>query len=289
MIFFLLQKLVTNKEEVVSLDLAVNTTLKYVSASDIPVMEVILWMDSETNTIITFILNEKNALPIIKKISDIRQLIGTLDVTIIPNPYFKFINEDEIPENHKKIRDTRWSLIKDIVSNEPDIYIKTNRNKLIQKLMSEKGLKHHKDIYRYLRQYWTNGKTPNSLLPNYKNSGGKGKEKSSGDLKRGRRSENYNGINVTPEIKQIILKSFKEFYNNKNQLTLKEAYQKMLENYFIDGYYTNQQGALVPSIKKDGYPKFHQFVYWGKKEFSTKDFQEKRNSKRENSLNNRQD
>lgn len=267
------------------MNITVNSVIKHVSINESAKLEVILWVDNESDTIVTYDVSNKNSLPIIKRRTDIEMLLDSLDVTIIPNPFFKHVDETKISEKYKLIRDTRWNLIKDIVCDEPDIYIKSKRNKLIKSIMEKNGLNHHKNLYKYLRQYWINGKTCNALLPNYFNSGGKGKEKPCGEMKRGRKSSDIEGINITPEFKKIIEKSYDNFYN-KTGSSLKQARQDMLENYFNEGYITNEQGNLVPVIKEKC-PTLSQFVYWGQKAFTTKETLIKREGMKDFSLNHR--
>jgi len=267
------------------MNITVNSVIKYVSVNESAKLEVILWMDNESDTIVTYEINNKNSLPIIKKRTEIEMLLDSLDITIIPNPFFKHIDETKISDKYRLIRDNRWNLIKDIACDEPAIYIKSKRNKLIKSIMKISGLNHHKNLYKYLRQYWINGKTPNALLPNYFNSGGKGIEKSCGEMKRGRKSSVIEGINITPALKKIIEKSYDKFYNKTN-LSLNQARQQMLENYFNEGYYTNDQGNLVPIIKEKC-PTLNQFEYWGQKAFTTKETLIKREGMKDFSLNHR--
>lgn len=268
-----------------NMNLTVNSVIKYVSINESAKLEVILWIDNESDTIVTYDISNKNSLPIIKKRTEIEMLLDSLDITIIPNPFFKHIDEAKISKKYKLIRDSRWNLIKDIVCKEPDIYIKSKRNKLIKSIMEKNGLNHHKNLYKYLRQYWINGKTCNALLPNYFRSGGKGKEKPCGEMKRGRKSSDIEGINITPEFKKIIEKSYDKFYNKTN-LSLRRARQEMLENYFNEGYFTNNQGNLVPIINEKC-PTLSQFIYWGQKAFTTKETLIKREGMKDFSLNHR--
>jgi hypothetical protein len=65
----------------------------------------------------------------------------------------------------------------------------------------------HPTIYRYLRRYWQRGQTPNALLPDYGNSGGRGKvRQSSAGVKRGRPRKNAAeegaGLNADEEIRR---------------------------------------------------------------------------------------
>ncbi|MFL0248427.1 DNA-binding protein [Candidatus Clostridium stratigraminis] len=270
------------------MDIAINSVIKYISASEQPTLEVILWIESQSNSIITFELNNNTSIPQIKELSHIKALLISKEIIIIDNPNINPICEENITEKHKQIRDNRWNLIKDIVFCEPDIYIKSKRGKIIKDLMIKNQIHQHKLVYRYLRLYWSGGKTINSLLPNYFNLRSIGSNKGSGELKRGTpRKDNKKGINVTEDIRNIIKNSYKKFYNNGNELTLTKAYQKMLETYFSHGYYTNNQGILVPLIDKDNSPSFRQFEYWGKKMFSTKDLIISRKGQRNFELNHR--
>ena len=60
----------------------------------------------------------------------------------------------------------------------------------------------------------------------------------------------------------------------------------MLEKYYMTGYYTNEQGNLVPAIKEI-VPTIRQFRYWGKKTFSTKEHLISQLGEREYSKNHR--
>lgn len=254
------------------MDIAINSVIKYVSDAEQPKLDAILWIESASNSIITLELNNNASIPQINELSYIESLLISKEIIIINNPNIIPINQENITERHKKIRDNRWNLIKDIVFCEPDIYIKSKRGKIIKDLMLKNQIPQHKFIYSYLRLYWSGGKNINALLPKYFNLSSKGKNKGSGELKRGTpRKDNKKGINVDEDIREIIKNSYKKFYNNGKELPLTQVYQKMLETYFNDGYYTNEQGVLVPSIKKDDIPSFRQFSYWGKKMFSTKE------------------
>ena len=61
-------------------------------------------------------------------------------------------------------------------------------------------------IYKLLRRYWQRGQKPNSLLPDYKNSGAPGKMRAaSGQAKigRSRKFGDGEGMKVTPDIERL--------------------------------------------------------------------------------------
>jgi putative transposase len=247
------------------MSIAINSIIKYVLNTENEVLEIVLWICRERNEVVTYDLNTK-ALPTFKTLSDIEELIELREaviVSLITNP---MIRDDELNKNSKLIRQNRWDILKEIVNLEPDIYIESKRGKLINKVVIEKKIT-KKLIYKLLRLYWGNGKTISSLIPHYYNCGGKGKDKASGDRKRG--VNNSVGINVTDEIKEYIRKGYKKFHLDKG-LPIPQAYQRTLETYFSEGYFTNEQGNLVPIIK-DKCISLHQFRYWGNRLFSTKE------------------
>ena len=70
----------------------------------------------------------------------------------------------------------RWDCIKEMVLLEPEIFESDKRGRVIKAAVDKTG-KNKRLFYKYLTQYWQRGKVKNALLPDYKESGGKGKEK----------------------------------------------------------------------------------------------------------------
>ena len=83
-----------------------------------------------------------------------------------------------------------------------------------------------------------------SMLPSYKNCGGKGKDRELKKDKKTGRPRKYDdnknsGINITEEIKNIFQICIEKYYQNDRQLSLKEVYHKMLREYFSNKYKDN--------------------------------------------------
>jgi len=247
--------------------IAINCVLKY-TCFEKEVFERVLWIDISEDMLITINISDTKSLPKINSLKDIEEMIESYDVMIV-EVNNELIVEEKLSESSKSIRNNRWDIIKELVSNEPDIYFSKERWNLLKNVAQEKSVS-EKYIYKYLRLYWTKGKGVNSLLPNYNKCGGKGLFKNDNGIKRG--TNNTSGININENIRDIIKKSYEKFYNNKNKLTISQAYQRMLETYFYKYYYTNEQGNLVPLIDNENAPTLRQFRYWGKKLFSTKNF-----------------
>lgn len=110
----------------------------------------------------------------------------------------------------------------------------------------------------------------NALLPDYKNSGGKGKDKNLSKNKVGRpKKANYygeivQGINITDDVKIHFKIAIDKYYRNKNKMSLKETYNLMLRDFYSDSYVEdNEIKHMVWNKSKT--PTYGQFYYWFKK------------------------
>lgn len=187
------------------------------------------------------------------------------------------------------MRDKAYEIITEI-HKEPDIYDSSKRRQLILSA-SEKFNTSEKTIYKYLKRYWKGGKNKNALIPEFKNCGGRGKEKSSNRIKRGRPrryiSDNKAGINVDDKIKKIFKISLEKYYYNNKQNSLTTAYELMKKEFFTEEYKI-KNGIKVPILKDiNEIPTIGQFRYWFEKERNIKNEVSKRKSSKNFNLNNR--
>ena len=96
-------------------------------------------------------------------------------LTRIDDPYeeLSYLSPEQGTAAYVK-RESNYQLIKPLIS-APDFYDPKVRSHIIQAIIKEKGST-KQTLYRLARRYWQRGQTPNALLPDYKNSGGKGKK-----------------------------------------------------------------------------------------------------------------
>ncbi len=150
--------------------------------------------------------------------------------------------------------------------NEPDIYYKKVRGKLVQ----EAARKHNTTpttVYKYWRKFLQRGKIINALLPDYRNSGGAGKErkltkKLGRKYKFGHVAEISEGINVDEKIKKIFRAAISQFYYNPKETSLKTAFNLMLKEFFSEDFIVDRgikKPILVPQEQKPTYAQFHYF------------------------------
>jgi fructose-1-phosphate kinase PfkB-like protein len=69
-------------------------------------------------------------------------------------------------------------------------------------------------LYRLARRYWQRGQTSNALLPDYKNSGGKGQNVSLKRKKLGRPKvySSEQGVNVTEDIEKLFRRAITKYF-----------------------------------------------------------------------------
>lgn len=256
--------------------LYVNDLVEWVNAPEETKVERIIWIDENYILAFVFDINANKGVPHAKRISEIEEAIseGTA-IKLKSDPWLRIVTEDNLSEKEIKIRDKIWKIIAEIVEQEPEIYDRKTRSSLVNQVIAKSTDKiAKKTIYGYLRKYWQRGKTKNSLLPDYSNSGGKGKaRKASNSIKRGRPrkykkvAEIGEGINITEADRKVFRIAIAKFYNNRKGNFLTTAYELMLKEYYTDEIVLDERGArksiLIPPGKR---PTIVQFRYWYDKE-----------------------
>lgn len=256
----------------------INTLIEFRSKEmEITSVERVLWISSNSEDVILFNIDKKLPhVPTLISYSKLEEALATSYASIIKFDPFKALNAPELNylEKHKKVRDAKWEIIKDYIDIEPYIYNLDYLKEMVAKMKKQSG-KSSKRIYAILREYWRGGKTINALLPNYVNSGGRGKSKQSKDKKIGRPSKLFiekgiQGVNVTDADKKLFELGIKHFYQGK-KTTLKKAHEEIIQKYYVAGYKT-VNGILVPiALSDDQIPNYRQFLNWYKTTFNTKE------------------
>ncbi|MEQ9832742.1 MULTISPECIES: DDE-type integrase/transposase/recombinase [Gammaproteobacteria] len=145
--------------------------------------EYLVWID----------INDESAFPELASIDELIKAIEQENLERVEDPYrelaFETPNEGSTARTK---RDTNYALIKPLLIL-PDFFVPKSRGAVIKSILAEHGST-KQTLYRLARRYWQRGQTPNSLLPDYKNSGGKGKRRIANDKKLGRPRKYEPGI-----------------------------------------------------------------------------------------------
>ncbi|MGC5325178.1 Mu transposase C-terminal domain-containing protein [Brevibacillus sp. SYSU BS000544] len=258
------------------MSIVVNDLICFIGNDGTETFERILWIDEGSVIAYTIDIYDANALPRTRKV---KELVSELHQDHVrkhqDDPWITFINETEMNGKSLQIRDKAWNIISEIVAkeNEPAIYVREKRGLLIQKAMNRSGTT-KMTVYKYLRKFWQRGLNKNALLPDYDRSGGKGKEKTSGDKKRGRPRKNVyavgTGVNVTDEIKQIFRTAVAKYYLNEQELPLSTAYLMMIKEFFAEDYRFDNGVKKAILVPEEEIPTLTQFKYWYEKEHNIK-------------------
>ncbi|RST76164.1 transposase [Siminovitchia acidinfaciens] len=242
--------------------LAKNQLLE-INLSNNKIVERILWIDKNYSYCFTIDIekNNTNALPLIKELETLHRLVELGDVKpLLNDPYKIFYDESAITTAEKNTRDNRWDQIKELVKMEPDIYLESI-NSMIKRVYKDSKVS-RSSIYKYLRLYWQRGMVKNSLIPDFRDCGGRGKRKKLGDKKTGRPKtyiKDKPGINVTSMVDYYFEQGLKEC-KESNVRGIKDIYNHILYRFFLEGYrYENNKKTVQ---LEDNIPTLRQFRYW---------------------------
>lgn len=207
------------------------------------------------------------------------------ELLVISDPYAKVISDNDLTEVQINKREEDWEIIqKHCLQIMQMLLQKQGREKKIQEIAKETKLSPFK-IKKLLSRYWQRGMTKNALLPDYSNSGGKGKIKTLTNEKVGRprriniNSDFQTGINITNEVKLQFEHSINKYYRKTNNYSLKDVYHFVLRDFYSNRYKEN--GEMKYSVwEANRIPSYHQFYYWFKKlEDPKKDIQFRKSAK----------
>lgn len=218
-----------------SSSLFINDLLQYKDKSGNTVCERVLWLDSNNTIAFTIEIFSQVSFPQLKRVSDIEEgLVSGRLVKTAEDPWAKVIRDSELTDKDRQVRDKAWGIIAAIVNpdTEPSIYYRHLRGLVVLQAIQQFGVT-KTTVYRYLRRYWQRGKTENALLPDYDNSGGRGKSKKVGEKKLGRprkyaQEEGIGvGINVDDEVKKIFRVAVNMFHHNTLENSLTTTYESI--------------------------------------------------------------
>ncbi len=237
----------------------------------VPVDKVrrILWLHPNQPVAVLIDVTNPKATPKMVQLQALEDDIKTGAAKLLnSDPYRTISDEAAVSKKYRLIRDKAWQIIETLVSSEPDIYRPDRRGKLVAEAMEQHNVQ-HAAVYRYLRRYWQRGQTPNALLPDYANSGARGKTRQANSgTKRGRPRTlgDQPGLNVTEDLRRIFRVAVARYYVSQAKFTLRGAYDQMIKDFFCERNTDAETGLVAHHPNSDvsinGFPSFGQFNYW---------------------------
>ena len=229
----------------------------------------ILWIAPEQSHAYVFDVAARSADVELVQLSVLHADLRSGRASVLPaDPYLMVVSQDLLPAKHLQLRARAWAIIEPLVALEPGIYEARQRGQLIARATGTHGVS-HPTIYRYLRRYWQRGQTPNALLPDYCNSGGKGKvRQASAGVKRGRPRKNGAddgpGLNADEEIRRTFRVAIARYAAGHAKFSRLGAYEQMLDEFFVERRIDAESGRVLttPAGRSAVLPTFGQFNYW---------------------------
>ncbi|NFS11036.1 DDE-type integrase/transposase/recombinase [Clostridium botulinum] len=245
----------------------INSVYKYVDDSNEERIRIINIIDDYVYIVS---IDGATSMPRKELLETILQDVNAEKLVLIKDPYSRIIDEASLSELQISKRDFDWQVIlKFWNENKIELLEKKYRNKMFQRISNQVGISVPK-VKKLFSRYWQRGMNKNSLLPDYINSGARGKERKLSDIKVGRpKRANYEGeviegINITDEVKKHFQISINKYYRNNNKLSLKETYMFMLSDFYSDIY--KEDNEIKHKVwDKSRIPTYNQFYYWFKK------------------------
>jgi len=143
-------------------------------------------------------------------------------------------------------RDKNYALIRPLVQDE-NFFMPEVRIAFINHAISEK-IACKQTLYRLLRRYWQRGQTVNALLPDYKNSGGRGKKRRATNKKLGRPRKFQPGIGaiVDEHIERLFRRTIEKHMLTKKKHSFVYSYRKFTE--IFNTYHPDVPESEIPTI-----------------------------------------
>lgn len=225
----------------------------------------VLWIDAAQTAAYVYDVQAHSAEAELVRMAVLQADLASGRARLLPDdPYMVVVNQELLPEKHLQLRARAWEIVRELTAMEPAIYEPRRRGQLVSEYTLRHGVS-HPTIYRYLRRYWQRGQTPNALLPDYANSGGRGKTRAASEgVKRGRpRKEGAApGVNVDEPMRAVFRVAVARHAATHPMLSRRAIFDQMLRDFFC------QRSIACASLRVQrgeplaALPTFGQFSYW---------------------------
>jgi len=212
----------------------------------------VLWIDRPRGLAYTFELDQAHGqprcLPLQALADDV--LAGRAHL-LLQDPYAAPPAPALLPQKHRDLQARAWAIVSSLQAGVPALYEPRTRAAMVAQCAAAHGMS-RPSVLRYLRRFWQRGQTPDALLPDYGNSGARGKTRGASDgVKRGRprKAGQHPGLNIDAETRATFRTAVTRYRVTHPAFSRRGAYRQML-----DEFYRGREPGAVPS--------FGQFSYW---------------------------
>jgi hypothetical protein len=214
----------------------------------------VLWVERQVGIVHIFVLggarNVPEPVPIRVLAGDVRSGRARL---LLQDPYAAAAASAVFPQKQRDMQARAWRIIVELQSQAPALYYPRERAAMVARSADEHGVS-RASVLRWLRRFWERGQNENALLPDYANSGARGKTRTANSgVKRGRprKSGSYQGLNVDDATRSVFRAAVARYCaaHPASHFVRRAAYRQMLDEFY--------KGAALSQT-----PSFGQFNYW---------------------------
>ncbi len=217
------------------------------------------------NDVFYYVICFKNyAYPKLYKTSLFEDEISRKLIIKVPDVFIKAIDEESINKSDLEKRDFYWQIVDKYWENNKDELLNDGKRRKLYLSISKEYKISESTVKRIFSRFFERGMNKNSLLSQYSNSGGRGKEKQfKTKTGRPRKYGKSKGIIITDEIKAIFQLGIDNYYYNKKNNSITEVFTAILRDFF--SYKTYENGELKYTLfEDDRLPTYGQFYNWFK-------------------------
>lgn len=247
--------------------ISVNSVFKYV---DIENGERIRVIETDEENAYIVNIDAVSSMPRNERLEKLQEEICAEKLIMIKDPFSKILEDKELTPVQINKRDSDWKLVETYwEDNKIKLLKKTYRNQIFKKISEESGIS-LSTVKKLFSRYWQRGMSKNALLPDFINSGAKGKERNLSKKKVGRpkKADYYgeiiDGINITDYVKKHFEVAINKYYRNNKRANLTETYTLLLRDFYSDSYIENNE-IKHKVWDSSRIPTYQQFYYWFRK------------------------
>lgn len=212
----------------------------------------VLCVEHARGVVWTFELGARHALPRAVPLPALSEDVFSGRARLLTDdPFAATAPETALPPRQRAQQAKAWDIVAGLQALAPALYLAHERAALVAQSAAAHGVS-RPTVLRYLRRFWERGQTADALLPDYGNSGARGRTRAAtAGVKRGRPRIDGGppGPNVDDATRAVFLAAAARYRARHGKLARRAAYRQMLAD-----FYRGHAPDAVPS--------FGQFSYW---------------------------
>ena len=212
----------------------------------------VLWIDRARALAWTYELGPAHALPrgiALQALAD--DVLAQRARLLLHDPWAAPPAPPLLPRKHRDLQAKAWNIVRSLQAGIPALYEARERAAMVAQCAAAHGVS-RPSVLRYLRRYWERGQTVDALLPDYGNSGARGRTRGASEgVKRGRprKAGQPPGVNIDAATRATFHSAVTRYRVTHPDFSRRGAYRQML-----DEFYRGCEPGAVPS--------FGLFSYW---------------------------